>query len=505
MRRARLLTVAAVLALAVTACTSSDPEPGPTTSGPSATASPTAPDDGTTVVEVEHLGAPVELTVHPLQVVGEHALLTVDYAMPQGAPAGTNLSVAALLRNPGTFLNVGRLRLLDTAGGQAWEVGRDGGVSISTSGEPLNLAPGGSVTSEAFFAAPDTDRVDVLFPYFGLVEDVPVVRDEDVATTPEDLGASAAAVYPTGGVEVFTLAYDGGASTQVQAQEATVTLASDVLFATDVFELTPEAAAVVDNAAAQIKQAAQAGEVVVVGHTDDVGTDDYNLDLSNKRAASVAARLGPALGAGFTLRTEGRGETEPVAPGTSAEARAANRRVEVRFTAVEAGQAIEVTTGAAAVPEATGPVASGSTPVEVEVQGATWSVTAQEVRRRGPYLVGTLRLERVSSGMGAPVGLFGDFASGRLLSRGLSSTTLTAGAYGATLLGEGSRFFPADYLNGNAGLDDARGVLADQFIDVPLSEGQAVTVHAVWPDTGGDAVSIDAEGRFRITDVPVER
>ncbi|MDQ0426319.1 OmpA family protein [Cellulomonas iranensis] len=503
MRRARLTAVALAVVLSATACTGSDPEPGPTTTGAQPTSSAPA-DDGSVVVEVEHLGAPVELTVHPVQVVGEHALLTVDYTMGDDAPAGTNLSIAALLRNAGSFLNVGKLRLVDPEGMRAWEVGRDGGTSVSTSGDALNLAPGGSVTSEAFFAAPDATSVDVLFPYFGLVEDVPVVTGQDVGTTPEDLGATATAVYPEGGVEVFSVAYDGAASTQVQAEDATVTLASDVLFATDVSDLTPEAGAAVDAAAAQIAAAAQEGEVVVTGHTDDVGSDDYNLALSDRRAASVAARLGQTLGGGFTLRTEGKGETEPVASGTSPEARAANRRVEVRFTVAQAGQALEVTTGDVAVPEPTGAVGTAGSPVQVDVAGATWAVSATEVRRSGPFLVGSLEIERVSSGTGAPVGLFGDFAEGRLLSRGLSSTTLTAGAYGATLLGEGSYLYPADYLRGDADGDDARGVLADQFVDAPLSQGESVTVTVLWPDSGQDSVTVDAQGRFRITDVPVE-
>ncbi|SFJ82169.1 OmpA family protein [Cellulomonas sp. KH9] len=503
MHRARLTAVALAVVLTATACTTSDPEPRPTTASPQATGSAEVPDDGSVVVDVEHGGAPVELTVHPVQVVGDHALLTVDYAMADDAPAGTNLSIAALLRNPGSFLNVGRLRLVDPEGMRAWEVGRDAGTSVSTSGEALNLAPGGSVTSQAFFAAPDVPSVDVLFPYFGLVEDVPVVTGEDVGTTPADLGASDAAVYPAGDVEVFSVAYDGGASTQVQAQDATVTLASDVLFATDVADLTPEAAAAVDAAAAQIAEAAQEGEVVVTGHTDDVASDAYNLDLSNRRAAAVAERLGQTLGAGFALRTEGKGESEPVAPGTSAEARAANRRVEVRFTVARAGESLEVTTGDVATPEPTGAVASGSAPVEVEAAGATWAVRATEVRRSGPFLVGSLEVGRVSDGTGAPVGLFGDFAAGRLLSRGMSSTTLTAGAYGATLLGTGSYLYPADYLRGEVGTEDARGVLADQFVDAPVAQGQSVVVTVLWPDTGQDTVTVDAEGRFRITDVPV--
>jgi outer membrane protein OmpA-like peptidoglycan-associated protein len=71
------------------------------------------------------------------------------------------------------------------------------------------------------------------------------------------------------------------------------------------------------------------GSVDVIGHTDDVGADDYNRDLSRRRADAVVARLAAHGVAPARLHPLGRGETEPVADNATADGRALNRRVTV--------------------------------------------------------------------------------------------------------------------------------------------------------------------------------
>jgi len=71
--------------------------------------------------------------------------------------------------------------------------------------------------------------------------------------------------------------------------------------------------------------------VILSGHTDDVGSEKYNLALSRNRAASVAAYL---ISRGIEpgrIEKLGYGEGRPVAPGTTEQARAINRRVEAKF------------------------------------------------------------------------------------------------------------------------------------------------------------------------------
>jgi outer membrane protein OmpA-like peptidoglycan-associated protein len=74
-------------------------------------------------------------------------------------------------------------------------------------------------------------------------------------------------------------------------------------------------------------------EVLVVGHTDAQGSDTYNLDLSRRRAESARSFLVTQGIPTSRIRTEGRGESEPV--GTDAQ----NRRVEVAIFADAATRA----------------------------------------------------------------------------------------------------------------------------------------------------------------------
>lgn len=69
--------------------------------------------------------------------------------------------------------------------------------------------------------------------------------------------------------------------------------------------------------------------IKIVGHTDGDGDDVSNLDLSKRRAASVKNVLVSQFGIdGSRIQSDGKGETEPVAPNTTSENKAKNRRVE---------------------------------------------------------------------------------------------------------------------------------------------------------------------------------
>jgi outer membrane protein OmpA-like peptidoglycan-associated protein len=76
-------------------------------------------------------------------------------------------------------------------------------------------------------------------------------------------------------------------------------------------------------------------ELLIVGHTDDVGSNAYNKTLSKKRAAAVSNYLA-SLGVNRNrLTIKGEGETQPVVSNDSDYGRAQNRRVEIGIFANE--------------------------------------------------------------------------------------------------------------------------------------------------------------------------
>ena len=90
----------------------------------------------------------------------------------------------------------------------------------------------------------------------------------------------------------------------------------------------PESAPVLRQVAEYLKTNGDV-KLRIVGHTDDVGAAAANLDLSKRRAASVATALSTELGvAADRFSTDGKGDTQPAADNATAEGRATNRRVE---------------------------------------------------------------------------------------------------------------------------------------------------------------------------------
>jgi OOP family OmpA-OmpF porin len=106
------------------------------------------------------------------------------------------------------------------------------------------------------------------------------------------------------------------------------TFSAHTLFDFDKSELKPEGKQALDQLLSQ-----QAGidleVMVVVGHTDAIGTDDYNQALSLRRAAAVKQYLTSKGAPEQKVFTEGKGESQPVADNKSAAGRTENRRVTV--------------------------------------------------------------------------------------------------------------------------------------------------------------------------------
>lgn len=75
--------------------------------------------------------------------------------------------------------------------------------------------------------------------------------------------------------------------------------------------------------------------ILLAGHTDSTGSDEYNLGLSERRAQSVSGYLVTQNVDSARITTEGYGKSQPIASNDTAEGRAQNRRVEVAIWANE--------------------------------------------------------------------------------------------------------------------------------------------------------------------------
>lgn len=124
-----------------------------------------------------------------------------------------------------------------------------------------------------------------------------------------------------GGLDLYDrLARDGHVATQ------------GILFATGSDRLRPESTPVLQEIVQMLQQHPDL-TLRIEGHTDDVGDEASNQALSERRAASVKAWLVESGGVGAgRLSTAGFGEGRPAVQGTSPEARAQNRRVELHDT-----------------------------------------------------------------------------------------------------------------------------------------------------------------------------
>jgi outer membrane protein OmpA-like peptidoglycan-associated protein len=108
-----------------------------------------------------------------------------------------------------------------------------------------------------------------------------------------------------------------------------ITLEGSVLFASGKWELLPIARNKLDKVAEVLQEQDDSKKIVVEGHTDSVGSDQKNLELSQKRADAVRQHLVSRGVKSDRISAVGKGESQPVADNKSPEGRANNRRVEI--------------------------------------------------------------------------------------------------------------------------------------------------------------------------------
>ncbi|HYJ30486.1 MAG TPA: OmpA family protein [Allosphingosinicella sp.] len=103
-----------------------------------------------------------------------------------------------------------------------------------------------------------------------------------------------------------------------------------VFFDWDRSDITPQAASILDNAAEQYRATGNA-QVVLAGHADRSGSDQYNVGLSQRRAENVRQYLAGRGIAEGVMRTEAFGESRPAVETADGVREPQNRRVEITF------------------------------------------------------------------------------------------------------------------------------------------------------------------------------
>ncbi|MEZ2338477.1 OmpA family protein [Mucilaginibacter sp. RCC_168] len=123
-----------------------------------------------------------------------------------------------------------------------------------------------------------------------------------------------------------------GATVTREGEGILVKFDSGILFDTDKSDVKPAAQANLQKLATSLQNNPNTN-ILIVGHTDNTGSDSYNMNLSVKRAESVKSYIVANNVSSSRLTTSGKGESEPIADNTTVEGRAQNRRVEIVIVA----------------------------------------------------------------------------------------------------------------------------------------------------------------------------
>ena len=429
---------------------------------------------------------------------------------------------------PGTGASL--VKLLDLGSGRVWSA-TDG--SGTDNNGYLEITPGEKTTSYLSFGKVDTDTVTVMVPMAGFT--TVAVLEADAAKKASiglDAASSNLDQFPDAATELakpatierYTRALDDSTSTHTGDKDVTVTLASDVTFASDSADLTPAADTQLQTVADQLDQYPDGGTLAIVGHTDDVQDDAYNQPLSDKRANAVKTKLQQLTDLDkWNPTTTGKGESEPRVKDTTDEARAANRRVEITLTPTGGTNPKDSNTTATPsngnsngkLPDPQGPVAKGPEGVTLTSKDTDTSgkvtITLDHLTRQDGYLLGTITCTIKDGSTGAPLHPLLEDPQTLLANQrdedGSALPTFNA-SDGLTLIAGGERIFPADYLDADA---EHHLPLTELNISDHLKTG-TTTICTIWPDPGGDTIVLDhPEGKYspkgaayRLTNIPIK-
>jgi len=131
-----------------------------------------------------------------------------------------------------------------------------------------------------------------------------------------------------------------GTGVQVQRQGDSINLVmpGNITFATNSADIASNFYGPLNNLASSFKQYNQ-NNIEIVGHTDSTGSHQYNVNLSQLRAQSVANYLVAQGVEPGRLSSRGMGPDQPVASNATEAGRSQNRRVEIKLTPIPGAQA----------------------------------------------------------------------------------------------------------------------------------------------------------------------
>ena len=425
------------------------------------------------------------------------------------------------------------VRLLDLPNNRVWVATTGVENKVKDNYNKLALKPDESTSCFVLFGPVDAKQVTVFVPQAGFVtvdvvdKDAPTASGVDLAGMDKAFDSVATIGYSRDKakphealeapvtIERFARALDNSTSTLADNQKVTITLASDVTFASDSADLTPQADAQLQTVAGKLSQYPDGGTLTIVGHTDDIQDDAYNQTLSEKRANAVKTRLDQLTKLDkWKTSVSGKGESEPKIKDTTDQARAANRRVEITLTPTGGTTAQKAAPSTGTLPKAKGPVAKGPDGVTVTVDGSKdqVTITLDHVTRKGGYLLG--QVQTTTRATKDSIHNFDQWLEDKemyhLNSRGedASAGITEFAADGLTLLAGNERIYPADYLDAEF---KAHVPLTELGL-IPSIKAGTITVCVVWPDPGGDTVTLDhaaprkeiSDYAYRLTDIPIK-
>ncbi len=114
--------------------------------------------------------------------------------------------------------------------------------------------------------------------------------------------------------------------------ETMVSFNGRALFGFDSASLSSDGQAQLDILTAKLNNQSSIKQIEIVGHTDSIGSEDYNQSLSEQRAETVKRYLQQSLQT-VAVSAKGMGESSPVASNVTDDGRSLNRRVDVNVAA----------------------------------------------------------------------------------------------------------------------------------------------------------------------------